>query len=285
MSMPGSPEPFPRGTGLPTQSPLYWVSQKDRYLRQLLIRDIEAITKRELLVYFTDCSTGAMINADDEPFMNELLHGLQDGDFDLLLETPGGITDCAENVISTLHNHGKSYRVIVPSRAKSNGTVIALAAEAIVMGANSELGPIDPSLDNMPCTFIIEAFKQGQQVNPILLQSALHALEQTKTLARTVLKRGMMKDKEDVEVDAAITALASRDTYHSHGAVVDYNEAKRLGLQIKDLPPKDELWQKLWLLRCMYASDARQAGAAKVFESSRYSHSLVYPPRPAPTQN
>ena len=39
----------------PNQSPLYWVSHKDRYLRQLLIKDIEEITGRSLVVYFTDC--------------------------------------------------------------------------------------------------------------------------------------------------------------------------------------------------------------------------------------
>jgi hypothetical protein len=37
-------EKFPRATELPTQSPLFWVEQKDRYLRQLLIRDIEELT-------------------------------------------------------------------------------------------------------------------------------------------------------------------------------------------------------------------------------------------------
>src|SRR5271170_5145178 len=47
-------ERFPRSTDLPSQSPLFWVEQKDRYLRQLLIRDIEEITGRRLLVYFAN---------------------------------------------------------------------------------------------------------------------------------------------------------------------------------------------------------------------------------------
>lgn len=45
---------FPRGSELPSQSPLFWVQQKDRYLRQLLIQDIEEKTGRRLVVYFAN---------------------------------------------------------------------------------------------------------------------------------------------------------------------------------------------------------------------------------------
>ena len=55
-------EKFPRSTDLPSQSPLFWVEQKDRYLRQLLIRDIEDLTKRRLIVYFAN----RFENAQDE---------------------------------------------------------------------------------------------------------------------------------------------------------------------------------------------------------------------------
>jgi hypothetical protein len=41
---------FPRSKDLPAQSPLFWVEQKDRYLRQILIRDIEELTKRRLVI-------------------------------------------------------------------------------------------------------------------------------------------------------------------------------------------------------------------------------------------
>src|SRR5947209_11249475 len=47
-------EKFPRSTDLPVQSPLFWVEQKDRYLRQLLIRDLEELTGRRLVVYFAN---------------------------------------------------------------------------------------------------------------------------------------------------------------------------------------------------------------------------------------
>lgn len=47
------PSFFPRTDELPAQSPKYWAKEKDRYIRQLLISDITAITNRPLIVYFS----------------------------------------------------------------------------------------------------------------------------------------------------------------------------------------------------------------------------------------
>jgi hypothetical protein len=59
-------EKFPRSDSLPIQSPLFWVEQKDRYLRQLLIRDIEALTERRLVVYFANRYENAQIEPSGE---------------------------------------------------------------------------------------------------------------------------------------------------------------------------------------------------------------------------
>jgi hypothetical protein len=71
-------------------------------------------------------------------------------------------------------------------------------------------------------------------------------------------------------VDFVVKALASRQQYPSHGSVIDANEAAQLGLSVTKLGPDDELWQRLWLLRCMYAHDARLAGGAKDFRGAKH---------------
>lgn len=276
---------FPRTKDLPTQSPLFWVGQKDRYLRQLLIKDIEETTKRGLLVYFTDCTSAtAVIDHNDEPYLTELLAKCPDGEYDLMLETNGGLTDSTENVVSTLQNWGKPFRVIVPSRAKSNGTLVALAASSIVMGPNSELGPIDPHLSGIPCTLIEEAHKLNPaSVQPIMYHAALHAMKQTEDLATKLLTNGMMKGQPDAEIKKVVTKLATRNHFHSHGCVIDHDEAKSLGLSVDVLAPTDELWQRLWLLRCMYAHDSKMAKVAKIFESGMVGLSIKYSePPPSP---
>jgi hypothetical protein len=263
---------------LPTQSPLFWVHNKDRYLRQLLISDIEGDTGRSLIVYFTDCASNAQIDhMDDAYLVEQLLGAVQQNGVDLLLETNGGMTDATEKIVSVLANLAKDLRVIVPRRAKSNGTVIALTGKSILMGANSELGPIDPYIPLgpnglVPAAFIINA---QSQVDPLVFQIAQSAMNQTKKLATNVLKAGMLAniDVQRIEEDIVVK-LSSRNHYHSHGSVIDHKEAAELGLEVEYLPPENELWQKIWLLRTMYEHDCKVNRLSKLFEGNKISSGI-----------
>jgi ATP-dependent protease ClpP protease subunit len=271
---------FPRGTELPTQSPLFWVQNKDRYLRQLLIGDIEAQTGRELLAYFTECDrTHAQIDQTDDIYLSELLSDRRSENIDLLIETNGGMTDATEKVCAVLRNSGVDLRVIVPRRAKSNGTVVAFCGRAIVMGNDSELGPIDPTImvqgNPIPCDYIVKAQNVNDQ---ILIQMAKSAIRQTRKLAKQLLETGMLEGAPDATLEDLLNKLASRDTYHSHGSVIDATESSRLGLKVDHLQPADPLWRKMWLLRTMYSFDCRQRGYAKLFEARRISSPIVIAP-------
>src|SRR4029077_7845506 len=91
----------------------------------------------------------------DAHYMTELMTDCQNQSVDLMLETSGGLTDATEGVLSAIRNTVPDFRVIVARAAKSGGTIIALAASEIVMGASSELGPIDPQFQNLPVSIII----------------------------------------------------------------------------------------------------------------------------------
>jgi hypothetical protein len=269
---------FPRTAKVPAQSPLFWASHKDRYLRQLLIGDIQEATKRELLVYFTDVdNTDSQIDAGDDQFLFELLKARKSNPVDLLIETAGGFTDATEKICSMLRQLAPDLRVIVPRKAKSNGTVIALTGSTIVMSATSELGPIDPAISGVPVEFILKQ----QDPNPIQYQAALHYSTQTKSLASSLLKTGMLKGKPDAEIEALVEKLATKANYPSHGATIDLKEAQRLGLNVTQIETTDSLWDQIWLLRTMYAYDCPLSGYAKLFESATIS-SAVSIKRPAP---
>jgi len=264
---------FPRTATIPVQSPLYWVSQKDRYLRQMLIRDIEALTGRRLIVYFANrYVAGGSIDAGDVSYLVELLSDVSpDEPVDFLLETPGGQTDATEALISILQTRIPGFRAVIANAAKSNGTLISLAASSIVMGAASELGPIDPALGGTPCSIL--AMDQFAMMNFPLHQLGLLALNQTKKLAERLLRDGMLSDKPG-EVERVARTLGSRDVYFSHGSTIDHREAADLGLKIEYLPPEDEVWQRLWLLYTMYDFDVKRDGYVKIFEGRGRSTSV-----------
>lgn len=279
MSASGEDEPcFPRGTKMPWQSPLFWVAEKDRYLRQLLIRDIEETTGRRLIVYFADCEgsePSAQILQSDDAYFSELLGTEEPSPTDLLLETNGGSTDATEKLVGLLRSCAPDLRVIVPCRAKSNGTLLALAAQEIIMGVTSELGPIDPILPigagtSVPAHLLLDL--TGADI--IASRAASDAISQTKGLARTLLSTGMLSDMKVEEINEIVDKLAGREHFHSHGSVIDADEAAKLSLKVLKLSADDALWQALWLLRCMYAHDLRQNRLVKIFEGRKISNTL-----------
>jgi hypothetical protein len=268
------PPSFPRSAEIPSQSPLFWVAHKDRYLRQLLIGDIEEQTGRKLIVYFTDCDrTQASIDISDDAHLAELLSTVSGSPTDLMLETNGGATDTTEKICSMLRQAVPDLRVIVPRRAKSNGTVIALCGTHILMGAESELGPIDPSIAGIPVEFLLNA--PAGSFTAIDIQAAEAFRKQTRKLAKSLLSSGMMKGNQTGEIEETVEKLATRDHYHSHGSVIDAKEAAALKLSIIEHGADDPLWRKIWLLRTMYQYDCGARQYAKVFEGVKISSAVT----------
>jgi len=103
----------------------------------------------------------AQISLGDEVYFTEMLRDAKGGAVDLLIETPGGYTDPTEKIASLLRTLAPDLRVIVPYRAKSNGTMIALVGSDIIMGPASELGPADPFISLGPNNIVPAHFLIG----------------------------------------------------------------------------------------------------------------------------
>lgn len=268
-------ENFPRSEKLPNQSPIFWATQKDRYLRQLLIRDIEKITERRLVVYFANRFANAQIDGRDVAYMAELLGDVGDSPIDLLLETVGGLTDATEALISLIQTTVNDFRVIVANAAKSNGTLLCLAAKTVVMGPTSELGPIEPLVQGIPCS-ILEKPNIASQNFPLHMYG-VYALKQTSTLANTLLTKGMMNGRPAQEIEETVKKLASRETFFSHGSVISAAEAKGMGLNVEYWPPENDAWKRVWLLHCMYEHDCQRDQYLKIFEGNSRSMAIAAP--------
>src|SRR5215210_8012323 len=129
-------------------SPLYQAMHSRRHQRQELIRKIEESTGRRLLVYYANVNhhDAEISPLDVAPFQDLLYNCTVGCDLDLLLQSPGGDIDTAEKLVYMTRQRVKGFRVIVVERAKSAATMIALAADKILMSSTSELGPIDPQI-------------------------------------------------------------------------------------------------------------------------------------------
>ena len=90
---------------------------------------------------------------------------------DLILHTPGGLVLASEQIARSLIERKAKVTVFVPHYAMSGGTLIALAADEIVMDPNAVLGPVDPQIGGLPAVSVAKVLeiKKPEQVNDLTL--------------------------------------------------------------------------------------------------------------------
>lgn len=258
----------------PSQTPLFHAIEQARYARQTHVREIEAVTGRRLISYVAGPRTS--ITAFDIPPFVDLIDDIESGSpIDLLLQTPGGDIDQAERIVLLCRKRAgdADFRVIVPDSAKSAGTLIAVAADEIVMGEPSELGPIDPQVfittasgEQMgrPANSFLDGLKQIREesadgdlspayfplldkLDPALIDFCEKAIKRSEKFAREFLEKYMLKGDPGKAREIA-ARLGDVDEYLSHAATIDAEQADELGLNVRILPHDDRLWQAYWRL-------------------------------------
>lgn len=132
--------------------------------RQALINSISTARNSHVIAYVTCARSnlGTAIGADAIRVFREILGQVgQVPKLDLFLITRGGHTLTPLRLMSLLREFAKEVHVLVPYMAHSAGTLIALGADGIVMGAMGELGPVDPSVANQFNPIVEAADAQG----------------------------------------------------------------------------------------------------------------------------
>jgi ATP-dependent protease ClpP protease subunit len=279
-------------TALPIRTPMFEAINAARYDRQLLIKDIDNDLNRSLICYVS--GRHASIDRDDIVFLVDLLERIRPNtSIDLLLHTGGGDMDAAEKMVEMIRKKAGTagFRVIVPDFAKSSGTLIAIAADKIVMSDTSELGPIDPqlTLDDGRGNLIshsVQAFLDAYETYAAALAAnpddmaaqimfskldpgtmKLHdaAKKRARSLAERHLKEGMLKHGGEISYTTIAGDLLDTKRWLTHGQMIGPDDAKKIGLLVEYLPPTDTQWRRYWRLYCRQrlAVQDRQ----KLFES------------------
>ena len=165
---------------------------------------------------------------------------------DLVIHTPGGIVLAAMQIARAVEAHKAKVTVYVPVYAMSGGTLIALAADEIVLGEFSVLGPIDPQIAGFPAASIVKArnAKPAESVfdlTLVLADMGEKALAQVKRGAVELLTRRM----ERTAAEALAEKLAGGHWTHDYALTA--TEAATLGLPIKvGMPPEVLTLMKLY---------------------------------------
>ena len=249
-------------------------------VRRNYLKRLSEYTGRNTIVYYSGWLQknvpGSEVNDSDKTGFMTVINGLDRSmGLDLILHTPGGLTAATESLVDYLHNmFGNDIRAIVPQLAMSAGTMIACSCKSILMGKQSNLGPIDPQLGPLPAHGIVEEFKRAYeeikaaQINaitypgdpasiaeakakvalwqpivakysPALIGECEKNIEWSETMVRDWLTRNMLSnlapDNLEKVRDVIMKELADHTVSKSHGRHIPIQKCIDIGLKIEKL--------------------------------------------------
>lgn len=159
---------------------------------------------------------------------------------DIVLHTPGGLVLAAIQIARAIRQHKGKVTVFVPHYAMSGGTLIALAADEIVMCKHSVLGPIDPQLGQFPAASFIKVAEEKpiaevDDQTLVLADIGRKAIQQVEAAASEFLLRSM----EEGPARELARKLASGTWTHDYP--ISAEEARSLGLPVSTEMPNEVL--------------------------------------------
>lgn len=159
---------------------------------------------------------------------------------DIVLHTPGGLVLAALQIARAIKRHPAKVTAFVPHYAMSGGTLIALAADEIVMCEHAVLGPVDPQLGEFPAPSVLKIVREKpiERIDDrtlILADTAEKAVRQVRTAVAELLSGRYPGEK------AQGIAQALTEGRWTHDYPITYEEAKSLGLHVSADMPKEVL--------------------------------------------
>jgi len=221
--------------------------------RQDLIKQIEQITKRRLLVYVADINKSeSILKPEDKTGFSDLIQDIKETEVDFLINSPGGFAEVTEAIVSMLRSKFTNIRFAIPNMAKSAATLLVLSGDMLLMDDRSELGPIDPQvgyrsidgLKNEAAEDILVGFEEakealatkGPAATPAyvpllnkytigLLQSCKNAMKLSRELAETWLGTYMFRsDPTSTKITNTVEYFTSRGNTLSHNRAIGINK-------------------------------------------------------------
>ncbi len=270
-------------------------------VRRKYLTGLHRLTGRSTILYVTNCTsnyqvTGSItsITESDVTGFMEVVHDLEPGPLDLILHSPGGDLDATGSIVSFLRARFNHIRVIVPHFAMSAATMIACAADEIVMCDHSSLGPIDPQLyiptslgsSGVAAQDVLEQFRMAQQecqdpanimawhpilsqYGPDLLVRCQHAMDLSKELVSLWLEKYMFKGSCDSHQLAEELAewLSDRANFKSHSRRLDLNTLEDKGMKVSRMENDPVRYYQLMSLYHAFQHAFDLTNAAKIIEN------------------
>lgn len=285
-----------------------------RAKRKALIEQIEQIRESRVLCYITGdrAPAGAQIGDDAVRPMYDLLREIGETEkLDFFLYSRGGAIDVPWRIVTALRTAAKEWSVLIPFRANSAATLLALGADEMVLGRFGELGPIDPIMniqrvmpvpggpgtvmqDSVSVEDVMAYVKFVQERAGLSDQAALSTglsklterldavalgnAHRTHSHIRDVARRMLLsRNKPHSEQTMATIVETLAERVYAHGHAIGLKTAKEIGLPAVAAEPTVD--QLMWDLLKEYEEDLKLLHpidpAAALAGTDKYSEDAV----------
>lgn len=213
---------------------------RDRIERERGSRVILLVHRQETMSLFGIPLMRYIDIQDSEEVIRAVLQSDPQAPIDLVLHTPGGLALPSLQIARALARHPGKVTAFVPHYAMSGGTLIALAADELVMCEHAVLGPIDPQIGGYPAASIVRAVsrKEPKDIDDetlILADQSEMALRQLRRAVAEILSPRLRADLADY------AAVSLSEGQWTHDYPITPEEAVSLGLTVNSSMPESVL--------------------------------------------
>jgi membrane-bound ClpP family serine protease len=248
-------------------------------------------TKRNVIAYYSGWlqkgahADGTITDKDKNALMVTINKMDRTKGLDLILHTPGGDIAATESIVDYIHSmFGDDIRAIIPQISMSAGTMIALSCKSIMMGKQSNLGPIDPQINGVPCQAVIDEFNKAKEdikanplsaslwsaiiakYHPTFLGSCQHAINWSENLAQLWIERNMLKGESNV-AKKVIKEFSDHAMNKSHARHISKKKCEELGLKIETMEDDQKLQDLILSIHHSFMHTFTHSIAVKVVEN------------------
>jgi ATP-dependent protease ClpP protease subunit len=260
-------------------------------VRRKYILEIHKKTGRNVIAYYSGWlqrgnAIDVIVNDKDKNAFMVNIHKLdRTKDLDLILHTPGGDLAATESIVDYLNQmFGKDIRAIIPQISMSAGTMMALSCKEIIMGKQSNLGPIDPQMGGVACQAVLDEFEKAKddirknpqaaplwqviisKYHPTFLGECQNSIDWSEKLASDWLKRNMCNGDES-RTKKILKEFSDHKTNKSHARHISKEKCKEIGVSVIDMETDNDLQDLILTVHHSFMHTFGHFGATKIVEN------------------
>ncbi len=264
------------------------------FIRRKYLDLLHKKTGRNIIAYYSGwlqkpgIFNSELLDDDKNGFMNAVCKIDRTKGLDLLLHTPGGDIAATESIVNYLRQmFGKDIRAFIPQIAMSAGTMIACSCKEIIMGKQSNLGPIDPQFRGIPCHGVLAEFKRAieeikkdpasipiwqavvQKYHPTFIGECQHAIDWSRNIVINWLETNMFEGDPKARIEATdiVDKIGNHDDTKTHARHIHFAELAEFGLKVHPLEDDDGLQDLVLTVHHAFMHTFGNSNAIKIVEN------------------